>query len=289
MNVTVIGGAGKMGRWLTHHFIRQGHEVTISDVISDQAASLAKSIGARFAENNIAAVGDADLTVLSTPIPVTPQVLREISRHLKKSSIVAEISSLKSQVIPVLVEIEEGNVIPLSIHPLFGPGARRLEEEKVALIPLVNPSFEVELAKKLFPGIEVIVVDADEHDRAMALTLSLPHFINIIFASAISDEDLNVLKKLGGTTFTLQLTLSESVMNEDPELYASIQINNEYTTQYLEKFFTRYEMAKEWIAKKDYKKFAEFYTSVQDSLSKDEDFYKSYERMYRALEVFQHY
>jgi len=287
LNVTVIGGAGKMGRWLTHHFINQGLEVTISDVRSDEAVAFAKSVGARFSEKNIIAVANADLTVLSTPIPVTPQVLREIYPYLKKDSVVAEISSLKSQVIPVLIEICGWNVRPVSIHPLFGPGARLLEREKLALIPLVDPSFEVELVKKLFPGVEVIVVDAEEHDRAMALTLSLPHFINIIFASTINDEDLNVLKKLGGTTFTLQLTLSESVMNEDAELYTSIQINNEYTSQYLAKFLTRYEMAREWITKKDEEKFAEFYASVQGALSRDEDFHNAYERMYRALEIFQ--
>lgn len=286
LNVAIIGGAGRMGRWLTHHFISFGNEVTISDVKSDEAASFAKSVGARFVKENIACVDDADLTVVSTPIPVIPQVLREFSFNLKKNSIIAEISSLKSQIIPVLMEMADRNVKPLSIHPLFGPGAKRLEEEKVALIPLVSPSSEVDLVKKIFPGVEVIVVDAEEHDRAMALTLSLPHFINIIFASTISEEDLNVLKKLGGTTFTLQLTLSESVMNEEPGLYASIQMNNEYTTQYLDKFLSKCEMIKECVAKRDERRFTEFYDLIRESLSKDEDFYKAYERMYRALEAF---
>jgi len=286
LNITIIGGAGRMGRRLTQHFISQGHEVTISDIKSDEAASFAESAGARFLKENALAVDNADLTVLSTPIPVTPKVLREISPHLKKGSVLAEISSLKSQIVPVLMEAANRDVKPLSIHPLFGPGAQRLEGGKVALIPLVDPSSEVELVKKMFPGVEVIVVDVEEHDRAMALTLSLPHFMNIIFASTISEEDLNVLKKLGGTTFTLQLTLSESVMNEDPGLYASIQMNNKYTTQYIDKFLSECEIVKDWITKKDEKKFTKFYNLVQGALSSDEDFSKAYERMYRALKAF---
>lgn len=286
LDVTVIGGAGRMGRWLTRYLTSQRHEVTISDVRSDEAASFAKSVGVSFSRKNTGAVRNADLTIVSTPIPVIPHVLREVSSYLKMNSIVAEISSLKSQIIPVLMEMTDRNVRPLSIHPLFGPGAQRLEEEKVALIPVASLSSEVELVKRIFPSVEVVVVDAEEHDRAMALTLSLPHFVNIIFASTVSEEDLNVLKKLGGTTFTLQLTLSESVMTEDPGLYASIQMNNEYTAQYLDRFLSKCEMVKRWIVGKDEKRFAGFYNTVQGLLSRDEDFHKSYERMYKALEMF---
>lgn len=285
MNVTVIGGAGRMGRWLIQYFVSEGHDVIISDIRTDEAERLAKSVGVKFVKENIAAVGDADLTVVSAPIPVIPQVLMEISPCLKRNSIIAEISSLKSGIVPVLMRITDRNVKPLSIHPLFGPGAQRLEQEKVALVPLINPSSEVESVKKIFPGVEVIVVDAKEHDRAMALTLSLPHFVNIAFASMVSKEDLMLLKKLGGTTFTLLLTLSESVMTDDAGLYASIQMGNKYTMQYLDKFLSKCETLRDIVAAKDEEKFTEFYDLVQGLLSKDEDFHKSYEKMYRALQM----
>ena len=139
---------------------------------------------------------------------------------------------------------------------------------------------------RFFPSAEVVAVEAEEHDRAMALTLSLPHFLNILFASVMSEEDLVFLKKLGGTTFTLQLALSESVMTESPELYASIQMNDEYIVRYLERFLSKAENVRDWIAGKDAESFTESYRTAQASLSKDEDFSKSYERMYRALELF---
>jgi len=275
-----------MGRWLVRHFLRQGHNVRISDIKTEETKAFAESVGASFSEDNSEAVEDADLTVVSTPITATPQVLREIAPSVKEDSIVAEISSLKSGVVPVLLGMAETHIKPLSIHPLFGPGVKKLEEEKIALIPVVDASSEVESASRFFPGAEVVVVEAEEHDRAMALTLSLPHFLNILFASVISEENLVFLKKLGGTTFTLQLTLSESVMTESPELYASIQMNDEYTVRYLDRFLSKAENVRDWIAKKDTKSFTEFYSSAQTSLSKDEDFSKSYERMYRALELF---
>lgn len=286
MNVTIIGGAGRMGRWLIRHFLGRGENVTISDIRFEEAKRVAESYGVRLAKNNCEAVKETDIVIVSTPIAVTPGLLQEIAPKVKKDAVVSEISSLKSQVIPILTNLAKRNLKPLSIHPLFGPGAQKLEEERVALVPVVDPSFELKMTESLFPGVEVIVVDAEEHDRAMALTLSLPHFANMIFGSVIGEEDLNVLKKLGGTTFTLQLTLSESVMSEDPALYSSIQMNNEYTVQYLNKFLSKAEVFRDWIIKKDEEKFSKFYYYVQGLLSRDEDFSKAYQRMYKALESF---
>jgi len=239
LKVAVIGGAGRMGRWFARYFHNQGHEVILSDVRQEELKAASKSTGAKIAEDNSEAVKNADLIVVSTPIDVTPKVLKETAPELKRSAAVMEISSLKFQVIPVLEKLAKQDVRTLSIHPLFGPGVQNLTEEKIALIPVSDPASELRLASNLFPGVEMIVVDAEEHDRTMALTLSLPHFLNIVFASVISEEDINVLKKLGGTTFTLQLVLSESVMTEDPELYASIQMTNAFTTKYLKKFLSR--------------------------------------------------
>jgi prephenate dehydrogenase len=285
LKVAVIGGAGRMGKWLIKYFLSGGHEVILSDIRIDEARTVAKSTGAKLAENNIEAVKDADLSVISTPIDVTPKVLEEIAPEVRRSSTVMEISSLKSKVIPILEKIAERKVNALSIHPLFGPGVQKITKERIVLIPVLDPVSELKLVTRLFPDVEVVVADPEEHDRAMALTLSLTHFMNITFASVISEEDINVLKKLGGTTFTLQLTISEGVMAEDPSLYASIQMGNEYTVHYLNKFISRAETLKRHIDEEDLEGFTNFYMNVRSLLSKDRDFKDAYERMYRALEA----
>jgi len=285
LKVAVIGGAGRMGRWLTGYFLSKGHEVIISDINENEAKEAAKLTGAKLARDNIEAAKNADLSVISTPIEVTPKVLKEIAPELKESAAVMEISSLKSKIVPVLEKIAKRKVKTLSVHPLFGPGVQKLAEEKMALVPVLDPASEVRLVASLFPDVEMIVVDAEEHDRIMALTLSLPHFLNIIFACVICEEDIDVLRKLGGTTFTLQLAISEGVMTEDTGLYASIQMSNEYTVQYLNKFLSNAEILKKYIDKQDLKNFVQFYRDIRGSLSKDKDFSRAYERMYKALEA----
>ena len=259
LRVAIIGGAGRMGVWFAKYFVKRGYEVIISDVRMNEAEAIAKSLGVKLAKNNLEAVRIADLSFLSTPINVTPKVLIEILPELKKPKIVVEISSLKFKVLPIMSRIAERGIKALSIHPLFGSGAKGMAGERIALIPLRDQTVEEKLAKKFFPDAEIIVVNGELHDDAMALTLALTHFVNIIFASVVSEENLEFLRRLGGTTFMLQLALSEGVMTEKPSLYASIQIDNKYVTKYLEKFMSKAILLKEIIENKDFNGFIKFF------------------------------
>lgn len=283
MIVAIIGGAGKMGAWFAKYFLERGYEVVISDIRIDKAREVARQVGAKVSESNIKAVRGANLIFVSTPIDVTPRILAEVLPEIDKNAVVVEITSLKSRVLPVLREAALRGIRVLSLHPLFGSGAQKLSGEKIVLVPVVDPMGERELAEKIFPEAKIILVEYSVHDRTMALTLALTHFINILFASIIGDEDINMLKHVGGTTFTLQYMLSEAVMSEDPALYASIQMNNEYTIIYLNKLIEKAMNLKDLIENKNYDAFVDFYVKTRNQLLKDKDFIKAYERMYEAL------
>ncbi|MCX8171024.1 MAG: prephenate dehydrogenase/arogenate dehydrogenase family protein [Candidatus Bathyarchaeota archaeon] len=285
MLVAIIGGAGKMGSWFARYFLNRGQDVVIFDVNSDKAYLIAESLGVKVCKSSSEAARISDLLFVATPIEVTPKVISEVASELKKGSIIAEISSLKSKVFPVLREVSKLGLKTLSIHPLFGSGAQDMAGEKIALIPVSNPRLEESLAREIFPEASIIPVDCYLHDKIMALTLSLTHFINIAFASIIGEEDICMLRQLGGTTFTLQLTLSEAVMTEDPSLYASIQMNNEHTVEYIDKFMHNILKLKNIIESRDLEGFIQFYREVWKALSRDRDFEAAYKRMYRALKA----
>jgi len=285
MKIAIIGGYGRMGRWFTRYFTAHGHKVVISGVRLHKAKTFAEEAGVDFAKNNVEAVKDVDLVMVSVPIPVAPRVIDEIAPHMKKGAIISEISSLKSGVVKALVEAASLKLRPLSLHPLFGPGAQKLRGRKIAVVPILDSEAENNMAKEIFPEAETVVVNAEEHDRVMALVLSLPHFMNVIFASVIGDENLGTLKRLGGTTFTLQLTLAEGVMTEDPALQATIQMDNKYVSRYLDDFLSKAETVKKWIADKDVEKFTSFCDRVENLLSKDTGFSEAYKKMYEVLEM----
>ena len=75
-------------------------------------------------------------------------------------------------------------------------------------------------------GANVSVMTPAEHDRMMTVVLGLAHFIAIVSADTLlSLENFAEMKKIGGTTFKVLYTLVESVISEDPELYASLQMS----------------------------------------------------------------
>jgi len=284
LRIAVLGAAGKMGRWLVKYFTDRGHTLTVSDVKKDEATALAKTFGVNFAENNLEAVKEAEVVVASVPIDKTASVLLEVAPNLHRDVVLAEISSVKADITRVLAEISKYGVQPLSLHPLFGPGTRRLKK-KVALIPVLDAEKEKEIAERIFPDAKIIVVNAKEHDKAMAVTLSLPYFLNTVFASILSSENVAVLKELSGTTFNFQLILTGSIVAQSPEIHVSLQRFNKYASGYLRKFFAEGKKINALLQGKDPQAFQLFYKRLQNDLSKNLDLTGMYEKMYVALEA----
>ena len=283
MRVAIIGGAGGMGRWLSRHFTSMGCKVAISDIKVDEAKLVAEEYGVSFCESNIDAVADADLTVISVPMDKVPKVIDEIKLSLKKGSILMEISSLKLLVMEKLKEVERFNVQALSIHPLFGPRVEELTTKKLVLIPVSDSKCEEELARKLFPEAKILVLEHEEHDKFMALILSLTYFINVIFAHVVSKRNLERLREASGTTFTLQMLICEGIFSSDPHLIKNLILENFFGHEVIGEFIKASERFYDWIEKRDSDTILDFCQKVKECLMKDEEFSRAYDNMYRAL------
>lgn len=213
MKAVVIGAEGMMGRWLVNHLARLGYEVHPVDPRLGEEAQVMEA---------------ADLVFVSVPIPETPRAVSQAARHMKPGATLAEIASLKEGVVEPLRAAANRGVAPLCVHPMFGPSTNRLDNKVVAVIPLLDVSRERGLAESLFPGAEVVALDAEAHDEYMAAVLSLPYLVNLAFAVALSGRDLNAVRRLGGTTFTLQYTLAQSVVAEKTELVEALLSQNRH-------------------------------------------------------------
>lgn len=273
-----------MGQWFAHYFKSKGHSVVLSDIEEEKAKIIAKREGAVFARSIIEAVKGADLAMVAVSIESTPAVIKEMGKSLMEGAKVMEISSIKAHIIKALVDLAKRKVMALSIHPLFGPGARTLKGKKIAIVPIKDSKAESDFVRKLFPEAAIDVISAEEHDRIMALILSLPHFLNITFASTLLDEDIDKLRSFAGPSFDLQLTLAESILTEKPDTYASIQIMNEHTLSYLEKFIHEANTLKEIVRGNQREEFINFFDNICKTFSKDIRLTKPYEKLYKIIE-----
>ena len=287
MKIAIIGGSGKMGRWFADLLLKDGKQVVISGRNQGKLLEAKRQLGVEVA-SNVDAVKSADFILLSVPMESFEEIVAEISPHISPEQAVIDITSTK--VLPVQTMhkyIKRGLV--LGAHPLFGPGARGVANQNFVLTP-TNEEEET-LAQKIKKYLEakrarVTLMTPQEHDEMMTVILGLSHFIAIVSADTLlSSDKLSQMEAIGGITYKVLLTLIESVVSEDPELYASLQMNLPNVTN-IENLFLK--KAKEWtdlVKNKDRQKFVQHMKDLKNRLEKGApDFGKAYENMYKIVE-----
>jgi len=287
VRVAIIGGSGKMGRWFAKFLLKDGKEVVITGRNEKKLLEARRQLGVEVA-SNVEAVKSADAVLLSVPIESFEEVVAQISPHVQPGQIIIDISSIK--VFPVATMRKHLKTkFTLGVHPLFGPGARSIVNQNFILTPTNDG--ETDLAQKVRKyletrGARVSLMTPQEHDEKMTIILGLSHFIAIVSADTLlSSGKLRQAEAIGGITYKVLLTLVESVISEDPELYASLQMNLPDITG-MEKLFQR--KAKVWadlVKNKDRQKFVQQMKVLRNRLEKgNPDFGRAYQNMYRIVE-----
>jgi len=225
---TTIVGAGAMGRWFADFAKRNLGEVTVADINQVTAAKTASEVGVT-AKSIEEAVPEAELVLVCVPISKTPAVVKSVAERAQRGALVADIASVKSDVVETMQEIGE-NVELVSIHPLFGPGAREVKGKDFVMVP-VRPGKRYIALKKLLTklGARVTEMDAEEHDRVMAVVQCMTHFVLLVYLHSLKSlKGFKFVKKLRTPMFSRLMELAKSVLAGNPELYGELQVHNKY-------------------------------------------------------------
>ena len=181
-----------MGYWFSKYFDKKGVRVSAYDI---DVTSLKPSNNMTIYENFSECVETADLVLVCVPVKNTPSATKKCASKMKSGAILAEISSLKHQAFKTLEKIST-DIKPLCIHPMFGPGTMDIKQMKILLIPVKNEENELKILNDIFEGAIITVIpDANIHDELIAIVLGLTHYVNIIFASFLSQENSSNLPK----------------------------------------------------------------------------------------------
>lgn len=236
MIAAVIGAEGKMGVWLQDHLPKIGFDVTCFDKRKGDDPSV---------------LYEVDIIIVSVPVAVTREVIRKTVKHMRKGSILVEISSLKSGVHEEMVKVAGEGFNAVSIHPMFGPSVKDLTGKTVAVVPVLDVKKEKEVAARLFPGATLVEVEPAQHDKLMAHILSLPYLVNMALAATMSDVNLSLLKQLSGTSFALQYTLVQSVAGETTSLVHALLSENKYLGETAEELVSNMRRLLDSVGSKD--------------------------------------
>jgi prephenate dehydrogenase len=246
MKVAIIGGTGKMGRWFTKFFLQEGDRVVVSGRNKAKLAKMKSEFGVEVGDN-LNAVKSADRVLISVPIDNFEDVIKEIHSHVRPDQVIMDICSVKELPVKVMHKyIKTG--VTLGTHPLFGPNVEGIQNQNFVLTPT---SDEEERFAKYFKKwlearhVNVSVISPKKHDELMSVILGLPHFIGVVACDALLDYvNLAETKRVAGTSYKLLLKLTETVVSQDPEFYASLQMHLP-NVENVENLFC--EKSKEWL------------------------------------------
>ncbi|MHA1754857.1 MAG: prephenate dehydrogenase/arogenate dehydrogenase family protein [Candidatus Odinarchaeia archaeon] len=290
MKITVLGGAGRLGEWITKMLVNEGFEVSISTPNPDKYKKIIERLKVKVFSDNKEAVKFSDIIIVSVPVEKTVNVLNEILPYVKDGSIIVEVASIKKPILNFIKNNEEiitsKKIKLLSVHPMFGPGAESLNNQNVVLI---ESKYAGNLISKTKEFIEkrkgnTVICSYIQHDKMIAYTLNLPHFLLILFTSVLkTSPGIELLKKYGGSTFKTLTLIAESLLNESVDLYSHIQIDNKQFKDLLEKLKTNFEELYTIIKKEDVNKFKIFWDKYISSLKSKSDYRDSYRKIYDLL------
>ncbi len=224
IDIAIVGGAGAMGRWLAGFLEDSGRRVAIVDpravpgerpVLPDVAS----------------AVRRARVVIFATPIrstrPLLEQALAERGR-----AVLIDVLSVKAPIRSTIERAARSGAPVTGLHPLFGPSAKTLSGRNLLVVSAGVRSAD-RVARDLFrdSAVSITTVPLAEHDRLIAESLGLSHFVNLLFLSAISHDarSRRTLAHASSTTFRRQSEVALDVAREGAELYLDIQSENPWS------------------------------------------------------------
>ena len=289
--VLIIGGTGKMGQWFSRFFREQGFNVTITSRKPSRALRVARKLKVKLTRLSREALASSDLVLLSIPPSETAEIIEDIASKMRKNTVLIEISSVKTNLASLLEEIAvKFGIKVVSLHPMFGPSAKSIHGYSIIVVPVKGCEKAAKKVAKFFREAGAKVVFAKnfaEHEEMTALTLALPHFINLLFGLTLSltAYPIRKISDYGGTTFILQKILCESVISEDPKLYGEIQIANRRFKEAVLKLSQAFSKLKQTVEENDLEEFTRIFGELQKYFSGDPKFGRAYELFYEALEA----
>lgn len=277
-----------MGCWLSRFLLNEGFEVIIADKNEAKLRETAKEIKVTTASSNADAVSDSDAVIISVPISRLEETISKIAPAVRAEQVIFDVTSVKT--LPLeLMHRYLGEVTVLGTHPVFGPGAGSIKHHNFVLTPTNETENKLAISVQNYlteRGACVSLMSPQAHDKLMSIVLGMAHFIAIASADTIAGfGSFQELKTIGGVTFRALLTLIESVISEDPALYASIQMSLPQMSQAHENFQKSVSHWAETVKSKDQASFVQDMSRLKDYFEKsDPDFGDAYRGMYRLVE-----
>jgi cyclohexadieny/prephenate dehydrogenase len=232
-------GLGLLGSSLSHASRRSGLSKSISGYarsVETRATAVEIGIVDTVHDTAAAAVVDADLVILCSPVGTYAELAKDIAPHLKAGCILSDVGSVKGAVVRDVAPHLPLNVHFIPGHPIAGTeqsgpraGFATLFDNRWCILT-PPPHANVEAVAKLRRYWEALGSMVDEmtpehHDLVLAITSHLPHLIaynTVATASDLEEVTKSEVIKYSAGGFRDFTRIAAS----DPTMWRDVFLNN---------------------------------------------------------------
>ena len=219
-------GFGRFGKLATTHLARDC-QVQVYD--SGGKDAFIQAAGA--APVSLEAACGREIVLLCMPISAMEEILEKIAPLLTHpQALVVDVCSVKTLPVKWMRSRLPSHVSLLATHPMFGPDSARetLQGHKIVLCPerIAPDRFQKIAARLKSMGLVVIESTPENHDRQIAVSLALTHFIGRSLSNFGADElliDTEGYKRL--------LHILEVVENDTWQLFEDMHRFNPFAAE----------------------------------------------------------
>lgn len=229
MNLSRIAilGPGLLGGSLGLAAQNAGYEVVLWGRNAGRVEATC-ALGLKATSDLKAALCDADLVVLAVPVGVMASLFEQLSEYLKAGALVTDVGSVKA--LPHRMA-DESKLPFIGSHPMAGSEQTGIEAARGDLFQgaacaLTNDQArevgEVESLEKFWRdmGCQVVLMNSEDHDCAVARISHLPHAMAVVTASVGLRSPEDGALAAGGFRDTTRVAAG------DPTMWAEIMMEN---------------------------------------------------------------
>ena len=244
IEIGIIGGTGGMGRLFASFLKREGYTILVSGrEMGMDAPTMAEK---------------CQVVIVSVPISTTCEVIERVGPHMKRESLLMDLTSLKAEPIKSMLKSSVSEVIGL--HPLFGPVVDSIAGYTIVLCPVRTEKW-VDWLKDILVknGVNIIETTPERHDELMGLVQGLNHLNSITMGMVLrgSGADLTELRRFATPMFNAKLALVEKAFTKNSRLYAEIISLNPNINRVIDLYAKTLSDLENVISKRDIEGFME--------------------------------
>lgn len=184
--------------------------------------------------SSLADAANCPIVILAVPVNRLEESVEAISPHLRPSSIVLDVGSVKLVPVEIMRRGLPVHVDIVATHPLFGPqsAANGIVGLKIAICPIRGKSGRRVAAFLRTLGLDVIITTPEAHDREAAVVQGLTHLIAKVL---VQMEPLPT--RMTTRSFDLLMQGVNMVRHDAQEVFQAIELANPYSKEVRRRFF----------------------------------------------------